>query len=419
MLSRLAFILAGLAAVAVSQRHFGRSLTGGAEPGPLTRVGQAIARRVWRHSGDAGDKVTATPTRSPLADLRMTTVPVGFFRTVGTIAAAEVRELLTRPGLYLFVPLIMIQATGNIVTTVAAFDAPALLTPGTMAGQMLNTLNLLVCFLLLFYMVESLQREYSTGFAPIFYATPARTGAILMGKALGTSLVGVVIVGAMMVLCLLILLWQQLVNGSPVALSVWPFVVTWGVVLVPTFIVWCSFVLAVFGLTRNRYTTYAVGIVAMMYTVYVQSFGDGLTWLTNWLGWSAVLWSDMGLFPLNARPLLWNRLFVLSLAVLLVTLAVRWYGRRDHDPQRIFQRLQPKALLWSSVRLLPALIVPFALGVSLWLNVESGYQSEGQERIQKDYWRRNFATWRDSKQPAPEHIDLDVELEPARPSLPT
>ncbi len=414
ILSRIGFILAGLAAVVASQRHFARSLSGTPEPGRLSRFGQAIAGRVWRRSRDAGAVITVAPTRRPLADLSMTTVPVGFFRTISTIAASEVRELLTRPGLYLFVPLIMIQATGNIVTSVAAFDAPALLTPGAMAGQMLNTLNLLVCFLLLFYMVESLQREFSTGFAPIFYSTPARTRAILMGKALGTSLVGVVIVGAMMVLCLVILLFQQLAHGSPVALSAWPFIVTWGAVLVPTFIVWCSFVLAVFGLTRNRYTTYAVGIVAIIYTIYRQVFSDGLTWLTNWLGWSAVVWSDMGLFPLNGGPLLWNRLFVLSLAVLLVTLAVNWYGRRDHDPQRIFQRLQPKALLWSVGRLLPALIVPLGLGISLWLNVESGYQSEGQERLQKDYWRRNFATWRDSKQPGPEHVELDVELDPAR-----
>ena len=413
VLSRIGFMLTGLAAVVLSQHHFARSLSGVAEPGRLARLGQSLVRRIRR--GDAAALVaTDAPARAPLAELGMKTVPVGFFKTIGTIAQAEVRELLTRPGLYLFVPLIMIQATGNIVTTVAAFDAPALLTPGAMAGQMLNTLNLLVCFLLLFYMVESLQREYSTGFAPIFYATPARTGAILMGKALGTSLVGVVILGAMMTLCLLILLWQQLANGSPVALSMWPFLITWGAVLVPTFVVWCAFVLAVFGLTRSRYTTYAVGIVALVYTVYRQVFGDGLTWLTNWLGWSAVRWSDMGLFPLNGRPLLWNRLFVLSLAVLLVTLAVRWYGRRDHDPQRIFQRLQPTSLLWSAVRLLPALIVPLALGISLWLNVESGYQSETEERAQKDYWRRNFATWRDSRQPAPEHVDLDVELEPAR-----
>jgi len=418
VLSRVGFLLAGLFAVVLSQQHFARSLSGAAEPGRLARFGQALARRVRRSDdgdSDDGDSVAAAaPARRPLADLGMTTVPVGFFKTIGTIARAEVRELLTRPGLYLFVPLIMVQATGNIVTTVAAFDAPALLTPGAMAGQMLNTLNLLVCFLLLFYMVESLQREYSTGFAPIFYATPARTGAILMGKALGTSLVGVVILGAMMTLCLTILLWQQLVNGSPVAVSAWPFLITWGAVLVPTFIVWCAFVLAVFGLTRNRYTTYAVGIVALIYTVYRQFVGDGLTWLTNWLGWSAVRWSDMGLFPLNGGPLIWNRLFVLSLAVLLVTLAVNWYGRRDHDPQKIFQRLQPKSLLWSTVRLLPALIVPLALGISLWLNVERGYQSETEERVQKDYWRRNFATWRDAKQPAPEHVELDVELEPAR-----
>ena len=72
-----------------------------------------------------------------------------------TVARAEIRELLTRPGLYLFVPLIMLQATANIVTTVVAFDAPALQTPGTMAVGMVNTLNLLVV-LLPIYLLQGL-----------------------------------------------------------------------------------------------------------------------------------------------------------------------------------------------------------------------------------------------------------------------
>ncbi len=413
VLSRLAFVVAGLRAVALSQRHFARNLSGVSEEGTWARLVAAVGRLApWRRDEGLGESVAVARARvePDLTNLAMTAAPPGFVSTVSTIARAEVRELLTRPGLYLFVPLIMIQATGNIVTTVAAFDAPALLTPGNMAVGMLNTLNLLVCFLLLFYMVESLQREYSAGFAPVFYSTPVRTDAILLGKALGTSLVGVLILLAMLAVCLTILLWQQLFGSSPVAISTWPFLLTWGVVLVPTFIVWCAFVLAVYGLTRSRYTTYAIGIVALAYTVWRQVFGEGLTWLTNWLGWGAVLWSDMGLFPLNGRPLLWNRLFVLSLAVLLVALAVRWYGRQEQDPQRVFHRLYPRQVALSTLRLLPALVVPLVLGVFLWTSVEAGYQSETEERVQKDYWRRNFATWRDAKQPAPLH----VELEPTR-----
>jgi hypothetical protein len=57
----------------------------------------------------------------------------------------------------------------------------------------LNTVTLLLCLLLLFYMTESLQREGAVGIAPITYATPLRTPSLLFGKALANTLVGVVI----------------------------------------------------------------------------------------------------------------------------------------------------------------------------------------------------------------------------------
>ena len=39
--------------------------------------------------------------------------------------------------------------------------------------------------LFLFYTVESLERERTTGFAPLFYATPVPTGAVVAGKVAG------------------------------------------------------------------------------------------------------------------------------------------------------------------------------------------------------------------------------------------
>ena len=48
----------------------------------------------------------------------------------------------------------------------------------------MNTLTLLISMLILFYTVESLQRERSTGFAAIHDTTPIGALAILLGKCL-------------------------------------------------------------------------------------------------------------------------------------------------------------------------------------------------------------------------------------------
>ena len=90
------------------------------------------------------------------------------------------RELRRQAGLYIFVPLILIQSLGNVLLAVGAFDTPILLTPGITAVAVANQASVFVCLLLLFYTVESLERERSTGFAPILYATPLRTSALFL-----------------------------------------------------------------------------------------------------------------------------------------------------------------------------------------------------------------------------------------------
>ena len=70
--------------------------------------------------------------------------------------------------------------------------------------------------------------------------TPVRTAAILFGKALANSFVGVVIVLAMGLACLILLGIQ-----GRVGLELWPFVLVWGLLLVPTFLGWTAFVTAV------------------------------------------------------------------------------------------------------------------------------------------------------------------------------
>ncbi len=191
----------------------------------------------------------------PLRVLAMRSGAPGFLRGAFEVARIEFRELRSSPGLYLFVPLILLQTLGGSLVALGPFQTWVLLTPGTLAVRMMNTLTLLVCLLILFYTVESLQREANTGFGSIFHATPVGSGSILFGKALANSLVGVAILLACLAGCLIALLVQKTV---PISLE--PFVLVWGLLLLPTFLLWSSFVMAVHALTKNRYASYGIAL---------------------------------------------------------------------------------------------------------------------------------------------------------------
>ena len=146
---------------------------------------------------------------------------------------------------------------------------PATSWPRMVAAPMffgLNTLTLLVSMLILFYTTESLERERSTGFGAIAYSTPLRTAALLAGKALANTVLGVTIVLASFIGSLGMLAWQGHVPLDPV-----PFVLVWGLLLVPTFLVFTAFVSAVQAVTSNRYLTYTVGLAAMIVSGWAQA----------------------------------------------------------------------------------------------------------------------------------------------------
>jgi len=400
--SRLAFAGFGLASVGVAARLVARELRGAKR----VRAAAPARERELEHAVPA-------PGTTSLADLRMHASPRGLVSGIVEVARAELRELRHQPGLYLFVPLILLQTVSVALVRVGAFDTPLLSTPGTLAVGTMNTLTLLLGLLLLFYTVESLERENARGLASIYYATPVRTAAILFGKALANSLVGVVILAAAWLACWIVLLVQ-----GKVGMQVTPFLLTWGLCLVPTLIAWNSFVALLYALGRNRYTTYALALGVLIFTGWMQTRGH-VNWVGNWDLWNALQWSDMGSFELGRNALVLNRLLYLSIAVLCIALAVRVFPRRSVDTARTLQRLRPGALARAALQLAPMLLVPLGLGIWLFSIVDSGFEGGRYEKLAKDYWRKNIATWKDAPKPAIVAADVDLVLEPARHFLHT
>ncbi len=193
----------------------------------------------------------------------MTTSRPGLIAGAWQVARVELAELRSSPGLYIFIPLILLQTIGTSLVAVGALDTPLLLTPGTFVVSSMGTLATCVCLLLLFYAVESLERERSTRLAAIAYATPIRTGSLLLGKSVALATVALTIAAATALGGVIVLLIQQ-----KVGVELRPFLLVWGLLLMPTVLVWIGLVMAVHAITQSRYTTYAVGLAVLWFTGY-------------------------------------------------------------------------------------------------------------------------------------------------------
>jgi ABC-type transport system involved in multi-copper enzyme maturation permease subunit len=402
VVQRLACLLIGLGAVAVVHARFEareRATEGGLFRRKKIQAGETLAA--------ATAAVTPVTARlgTALSTLGMRVRAPSFPAAVWDVARVELKELRSSPGLYLFVPMILIQTLGEIVQT-TAFDTTVLSTPGNIAVRQMGALTLMICMLILFYTTESLQRERSAGLAPIFLSAPLRSGAILLGKALANVVVATLVLGAALAGSIVILGIQ-----GKVPLSLGPFMLVWGLLLLPTFVLWTTFVTAAFTLTGNRYATYALGLAAMGLTGFYQMRGK-MTWLTNWDLWGTTVWSDLSVLELDRAALVVNRVFVLAVASLLAFVAVRWFPRRERDAAQALDIDRPGRLRRLALTLGPWAVAPVVLGIALGLMVHTGRGGAVTKKKERDYWKKNSATWRDAKLPSLEAVDLDLEVDP-------
>ncbi len=395
--SRLGFVALGLCAIGFTQRRLAVVLRGA-------------------HPVRRGASRFLAPERSPLAPtslaaLGMRRGATSFPAQVASVARVELCELVRSPGLYLFGPLILIQTVGTAFTRTGAFDTPVLWTSGLLAQGSFNTLTLLLCLLILFYTVESLERERMAGLASIFAATPLRSGAILVGKTIANAVLCAALLLATLLACGIVMLVQ---GEGRFALG--PFALVWGLLLLPTFVLWSSFVACAWTFVKSRYTVYALALGVLLLTGWLQLTGK-MNWVGNWNLWNAVTWSDLAPLEMDRSAYVLNRVFALSLAAFFLGLAVKGFERREPDAVGRATRRRPKLFLRSALRLAPLALVPVVSGVVLALEVRDGSGGGALRKEAHDYWSANLRTWADVRNPGLASAEVELELDPARHGL--
>src|SRR5262249_23091794 len=145
----------------------------------------------------------------------------------------------------------------------------------------------------------------------------------------------------------------------------------WGVLLVPTFLLWNAFVAFAWSVLRNRTTTYAVGLGVLMLQGWLQATGR-MNWVGNWDLWGTVAWSDLAPLEMDLHAYVLNRILALGLAELFAALALRFMPRREADAVASATRRRPMAILRTALGVAPFAIVPAIAGAWLAIDVRDG-----------------------------------------------
>src|SRR4029079_2672292 len=224
-------------------------------------------------------------------------------------------------------------------------------------------------------------------------------------------LLGAAIMLAALLGCAVVLAIQ-----GKVAFALGPFVLVWGLLLLPTFFLWTAFVAATYAVTNNRFATYAIGLAVMVITGWAQ-LRDKMSWAYNWDLWGATRWSDIAPFQLDSVPLTLNRIAAVGLALFFIVITLRFFARRERDATRTADRLRTGNLWRSLASLAPWLAAPVTAIVILAFMVHGGRQGGTARKKEHDYWKKNVLTYRDALVPSIANVDLALDITPSRRSL--
>lgn len=347
---------------------------------------------------------------APLDSLQMTARPPALWPAARWIAGSQLRDLVGQPILWVFPALCAALVWQESASRFGPFGAPLIPTSGELAVSSHFLLTFAICTILLFVLVEALERGESSGVDRFALALPVRTGSLV----LGWNLVGAVT--AVVLLASAAAAGVAVVVLDPQARLDWrPLLWVYGAVLLPTALVWNAFVTGLWAAVRNRYTVYALALGALALTERSLR-REWMNWVWNWTAVGTLRWSELsGLAP-NELPLLLNRGLVLSVAGLLLIGTGAVFAR----PVRDAHRWRPVAAGVRRPRIalrilaLAGTLLSLGLAGILWNGIQAGPQGARAAAADAEYRRLNLDAWGGALLPEIRHLELDLDLEPAR-----
>jgi ABC-type transport system involved in multi-copper enzyme maturation permease subunit len=333
----------------------------------------------------------------------------GIAKQIIGVIRFELKELISQPWLLVVIAIIAIVLLMPDRGARGELHVLTRYTSGLMAVNTFTPLTMMLCFFLMFTTADSLHRETTTGLSPLYFSTPAHTTAIVVGKTLANFAIAIISMAVCFIFVSTFLIQK---NEAPFQFA--PFLYTWIYLMLPTFLFWCAFIAAAYSITRSRTASYALGI-ALLFISGWAVFNQKVNWLTHWSLVESLVWTDFGVFELDRKALILNRLFYFSITIVLLIVAVWKFPRRNLDPHRHSRLSKSAARL--ILKTAAILAIPVALGITLWMAVENGFQGTSATNAQKDYWRRNVATFWNAPLPDRTFINIDMRLEPRQRSF--
>lgn len=355
-------------------------------------------------------------TEPSLLALGMSQSSVGIVAAMVDAFRAEARELRRSPGLWVFIPLIVIQCVGALFTP-GAFDTPNLTSAGAFAGETYNTITLLSVLMVLYYFTESLARDDRSRIAAMVNASPASLAPLVFGRMLAcAATVVLALLGAVWIALAVALVVQGFESGIFLPPSLTPFIIGWGGLLSATLFAWMSFLALVWSLFRNRAVVYGIGLGALILTGWCVQMG-WMNWVFNWHLWGGLIWTDFGALELDRGALLLNRVLWVLVGLTMLHASIEWWRRRVPDAQGITTRLQFARAWRRGLRMLVFGGPAIACAVVLAVMVREGPGGSPERELEKQYYVGNANTWKDAPKPTIMRMDLDMDLEPSEGNL--
>jgi hypothetical protein len=405
--SRAAFLLLSFGLVMASAR---KSMEFGTSRGWFGRFARRRKAVGVGENSEPADALSRSGSIS-LAELGMSMARRSWAAYMLTIARNEARHLVRGPGLWLFGVIIAFVATVTALFEPGPLDTNFLITSGHFAARSFGLITICTCLLSLFFGSDSFDRERSARTEAFVFSSPMPVSAWLVGKSLACAVIGFVVVGAAFAGMCIAMLWQG---------ETWPewapLGIIWGLMLFPTFFFWSSFICLFRSFSANRYVTLALGFLVLSVTVWANA-RDYLNWANNWPLIGGITYSDISRFELRRSALVGNRVGAMLGGVFLLTLASVRMTKWQTDIVRARSRVGFQAFL---VRYAPAIVAAMPmLGLSGWLylNIRRGPDGAVTRKADRDYWRKNVATFFEFESPTIDGVDLDLVLDPATRSF--